>query len=74
MSLRTLQRRVAKVEKARKPRPSPFTLWYGSFDLLVEKVVLPDLERGALDREFIILVAALRSWEHNGVWDGAYAT
>lgn len=73
MSLRNLQRRVAKMEKAGKPRPSPFTVWFGSFDAWVESEILPGIESGALDPEFIVIVAALRRWETDGTWERAYA-
>jgi hypothetical protein len=74
MSLRALQRRVQRLETGAKPRPSPFTVWFGSFDAWVEKEVLPGMESGALDADdMIVVVAALRSWEEGGVWALAYA-
>ncbi|KPF89344.1 hypothetical protein IP81_16965 [Novosphingobium sp. AAP83] len=64
MSLRALQRRTAKLEKAGKPRPSLIVVWYGSFDAWIEQTVLPVVESGALDGEdMIVVVAALREWE-----------
>lgn len=72
MSLRALQRRTACLEKGGKPRPSPFTVWYGSFDVWVEKEVLPGIESGALDgADMIVVVAALRRWERDGIWERA---
>ena len=68
MSLRALQRRVAKLERGDKPRPSPIALWYGSFDAWVEREVLPGLESGALDGDFVVIVAALRAWEEGGLY------
>ncbi len=54
------------------PKPSPFTLAYGSFDQFVERQVLPGIEAGLLDREDMIeVVAALRAWEEEGVWQSA---
>jgi hypothetical protein len=74
MSLRALQRRVQRLETGAKPRPSPFTLWFGSFDAWVEKEVLPGIESGALEADdMIVLVAAFRAWELAGVWDMAHA-
>lgn len=74
MSLRALQRRVKRIEDARKPRPSPFTLWFGSFDAWVELEVLPGIESGALDgADMIVIVAALRGWSDGGAWDTAHA-
>ena len=47
---------------------------FGSFDLFVELHVLPGIARGELDRDDMIgVVAALRSWEHDGTWDRAFA-
>lgn len=74
MSLRALQRRVQRLENGAKPRPSPFTIWFGSFDAWVEKDVLPGIESGALDGEdMIVIVACLRRWEADGAWDVAHA-
>jgi len=68
MSLRALQRRVKRIEEARKPRPSPFTVWFGSFDAWVEREVLPGVESGALDSADIVeVIAALRRWEADGI-------
>ncbi|MBS0483214.1 MAG: hypothetical protein JSR96_13930 [Proteobacteria bacterium] len=75
MSLRNLQRRVAKLEQARRPNLSPFAAIYGSFDAWVERDVLPGIEKGLLDgADMIVIIAALRRWESNGVWDGAYSS
>lgn len=67
MSLRALQRRVAKLENVRKPRPSPFTIWFGSIDAFVDKFILPGIQSGLFDpMEMIDIVAALRGWEGDG--------
>lgn len=74
MSLRALQRRVKRIEDARKSRPSPFTVWFGSFDAWVELEVLSGIESGALDGpDMIVIVAALRAWESGGAWEVAHA-
>lgn len=74
MSLRALQRRVKRMEDARKPRPSPFTAWFGSLDVWVELQILPGVESGALDPDdMIFIVAVLRAWEAGGAWDVAHA-
>lgn len=71
MSLRALQRRTARLEKAGKPRPSLIAVWYGSFDAFVESEILPGIESGALDgADMIAIVAALRRWETDGIWAG----
>lgn len=72
--IRALQKRMAKLEDVGKPRPSPFTVWFGSFDAWVEREVLPGVEGGALaESEMVELVACLRRWEHDGTWAQAYA-
>ncbi|KEQ55492.1 hypothetical protein [Sphingobium chlorophenolicum] len=72
--IRALQRRIKRIEEAEKPRPSPFTLLFGSFDAWVEREVLPGIESGALAADdMIAVVAALRAWERDGTWSGAYA-
>ena len=68
MSLRALQRRVKRIEDAGKPRHSPIAIWFGSFDGWVENDILPVIESGALDRDIVDVVAALRAWEDGGVW------
>lgn len=69
MSLRALQKRLAKLEDAGKPRPSPFAVLYGSFDAWVEQEVLPGVESGALGADdMVAVVAALRAWEADGTW------
>lgn len=74
MALRALHKRLVKLEDAGKPRPSPFAVLYGSFDAWVEREVLPGIQSGALDqRDMVAVVAALRAWEHDGTWSGAYA-
>lgn len=72
MSLRALQRRTAKLEKARKPRPSPFVMFYGSWDAFVGGVYA-EVNAGTLDSEFLDVVDALRVWDAAGVWAVAYA-
>lgn len=68
-AVRALQKRVARIERAAMPRPSPFVAAYGSFDAFVERKILPDIEAGLLDRgDMIEVVAALRAWEEAGVW------
>lgn len=68
--VRALQKRLARLEDAGKPRPSPFAILYGSFDSWVEQDVLPGVESGALAADDMVeLVAALRGWETGGVWN-----
>lgn len=72
MSLRTLQRRVAKLEKGRKPRPSPFVVLYGTFDAFAD-ATYAEVEAGSLDSQFLHILDAIRGWEAGGVWMLAYA-
>lgn len=68
--IRALQRRIKRIEEAEKPKPSPFTTLFGSFDAWVEQEVLPGIESGALDRrDMVAVVAALRRWERSGTWE-----
>ncbi len=73
MSLRALQRRVKRIEDAGKPRQSPIAIWFGSFDSWVENDILPAIESGALDRDIVDVVAALRAWETDVTWGRAHA-
>lgn len=74
-AVRALQRRVARLERADKPRPSPFVMWFGSFDAWVERHVLPDIENGLLDcADIVVVIAALRTWESDATWDRAHAS
>lgn len=69
-----MQKRVARIERAALPKPSPFVLAYGSFDQFVEREVLPGIEAGLLDRaDMIDVVSALRAWELDGTWERAFA-
>ena len=71
--IRALQKRTAKLEKADMPTPSPFVQWFGSFDAWVEQDVLPGVESGALAADDMVeVVAALRAWETEGVWNSAH--
>jgi hypothetical protein len=66
MSLQALQRRVKRLEAGEKSRPSPFTLWYGSFNAWVETQVLPGIDSGALDGADMIVVVAMGDGWHMG--------
>lgn len=68
-AVRALSRRVARLEREGKPRPSPFVVMFGSFDLFVEVMVLPDIEAGRLScADMVDVVAYLRCWEDDGTW------
>jgi hypothetical protein len=73
MSLRNLERRLKRLETARKPRPSPIVIAYGTFDAFAMQAYL-DVEAGTLSGEFLFIVDAMRLWElPGGAWDTAYA-
>lgn len=73
-SARALQKRVARIERAALPKPSPFVLADGSFDQFVASKVLPDIEAGLVDRaDMIGVIAALQAWEQDGTWERADA-
>ena len=62
-SVQALLRRVAKLETARTPRPSPIVQLYGSVDGFAEGAE-------GLDRvDFPLVIAALHRWERDGVWN-----
>jgi hypothetical protein len=74
VSLRALQRRVKRIETARKPRPSPIVVMFGSFDNFVAVMFQPAWDSGTMEQGDILdLVAALRRWEEDGTWERAYA-
>lgn len=74
VGIRALQRRIKRVEEAEKLRSSMFTVLFGSFDTWVEREVLPGIESSALARDdMVVVVAALRRWEHDGTCGQAYA-
>lgn len=72
MSLRTLQRRVAKLEKGREPRPSPFVIICGSFEAFAD-ATYAEVEAGTLGGDWLPILDILRSWEEGGLWVMAYA-
>jgi hypothetical protein len=72
MSLRNLQRRMAKLEKSRKPRPSPIVILYGAWDPFVDQVYAA-VNAGTLDTDFLDILDILHAWDAGGVWALAYA-
>jgi hypothetical protein len=73
MSLRTLHRRVANLEKASQPIRSPFVIWYGSFEAFADETYA-EIRDGKLDQtEMLEIIEALRDWEVRGVWMMAYS-
>jgi len=71
MSLRTLQRRVAKIERGRKPRPSPFVILCGSFDAFAD-ATYAEVEAGTLGGDWLAILDILRDWDGQGVWALTY--
>lgn len=67
VAVRALQRRVVKLELAKRPRPSPFAIHYGSIDEWVDRYVIPNIQAGRIcPRDMIDVVAAIRRWEEDG--------
>jgi hypothetical protein len=74
VAIRALQRRVVKLEKSGRSRPSPIAIWFGSIDVFVDLHIGPDIANGKLDAlDMMDIVAALRRWEVDGTWDRAHA-
>ena len=72
ISVRALQNRIARLERADMPQRSPFVLMYGSFDRFVEVAIWPGILDGSFDKQDMIdILAALRKWEGDGTWDRA---
>ena len=69
--LRALQRRVAKLETARKPRPSPIVIMCGSFDAFAD-ATYGEVMAGTLAGDFLLILDHLREWDEGGVWALAY--
>ncbi len=70
--IRALQRRVKRIESARKPRPSPIVILCGSFDAFADEVYA-DVEAGKLAGDFLRILDHLREWDEGMVWALAYA-
>lgn len=70
--LRALQRRVAKLETARKPRPSPIVIMCGSFDAFAD-ATYAEVMAGTQAGDFLLILEHLREWDEGGVWALAYA-
>lgn len=70
--IRALQRRVAKLETARKPRPSPIVIMCGSFDAFAD-ATYAEVIAGTLAGDFLLILDHLREWDEGGVWALAYA-
>lgn len=67
VAVRALQRRVAKLEVASRPRRSPISILFGSIDEWVDRHVIPDIEAGKVcPRDMADIVAAIRAWDEMG--------
>lgn len=62
--VRSLLRRVQKLEQAQQAPMSPFAAMCGSFEAF-EAEMQTRIGPGGLDREFELVLAALRVWEVN---------
>lgn len=70
--IRALQRRVKRIESARKPRPSPIAVICGSFEDFAD-AAYAGVEAGRVAGEFLPILDILRDWDAGGVWVLAYA-
>lgn len=69
-SFRALSSRLAKLERARLPKPSPFTTYFGSLDAFADTVIIPGIRSGTLSKnDMVDIVAAFRLWEAEGVYN-----
>ena len=73
LNVRAMDRRLAKLEKARRPQRSPIVIAYGSFEAFTVEAYA-EIWAGKLDQiEMLEIIEALRGWEAKGVWMMAYA-
>ncbi|WP_144061958.1 hypothetical protein [Sphingomonas sp. MM-1] len=63
---------MAKLETARKPRPSPIVIMCGSFDAFAD-ATYAEVMAGTLAGDFLLILDHLREWDEQGVWALAYA-
>lgn len=66
--VRAMLTRVAKLEAAHQPRPSPFVRAHGSFAAF-EALCRDEMAAGKLDRDFPL--EALAAWETDETWTTA---
>jgi len=67
MALRSLQRRVARLEDGRKPKPLPFQIFFGSVDVWVDDHIDPAIREGKVSAsDMADVVNYVRSWEEEG--------
>lgn len=63
--------RVQRIERARRPQPSPIAVLFGGFDRF-EAHVRAQVDAGTLDRREVLgdggVLAALAQWEREGLY------
>lgn len=70
VAVRALQRRVTKLEQVGKPRLSPLTRWYGSFDNFVARGIMPGIRAGTLSEgDMHDIIEVMARWEKDGTWN-----
>ncbi|NEX44604.1 hypothetical protein [Pseudotabrizicola algicola] len=73
-SAQALLKRVAKLEAARNPRPSPIAAIYGSTEAFAAEC-MAEVEAGKLcGTDMPVLLDCLRRWDSEGSWDVRRAT
>lgn len=67
--LRALQRRVAKLETARKPQPSPIVIMSGLVDAFAD-AAYTGVIAGTLAGDFLHIFDQFREWDEGGMGAG----
>ena len=68
-SAQALLKRVAKLEAARNPRPSPIAAIYGSTEAFAAEC-MAEVDAGKLcSADMPVLLDCLRRWDREGSWD-----
>ncbi|MEL7198779.1 MAG: hypothetical protein AAGL10_10735 [Pseudomonadota bacterium] len=61
---------MATLEDARKPKPSPFQIYFGSIDLWADEHFIPAIREGKVSAsDMADVVAYARKWEEEGHCD-----
>ena len=67
-SAQALLKRVAKLEAARTPRPSPIEALYGSTEAFAQECMAEVAAGKLCGTDMPVLLDCLRRWDHEGSW------
>lgn len=67
-SAQALLKRVAKLEAARTPRPSPIEALYGSTEAFALECMAEVTAGKLCGTDMPVLLDCLRRWDHEGSW------